>query len=337
MPVTLSSSTKIYVTTPANVATGGAEDMHQLAYDLKEMFPVAKVYMHYSPEGAENPVPKEYEYFNLEFAHTVEDNEENVLILHEGYTTRFNHLRNIKVVLWWLSVDHYFTSQDFAMQAPWAGKINTLLWKLGIQHYVGFEKRLRDIRWHGYQSRYVCKHLQKHKVRNTIVPLMDHVNPSFVAHVIDESIKEDIVAYNPKKGLRATKRIIRGCPGIRFVPIERMSKEDVIDLLKRAKVYIDFGYHPGGDRFPKEAALLGCLVITGKRGTAGYFDDVPIPPDYKISQLLPWTPRLVHRKIRYGFANYHVELRRFIPFRERARKDRDTHLADMRDLFVFEQ
>ncbi len=332
MKVELSKKIKIYVTTPAGVATGGAENMHQLAFDLRELFPAAKVYMYYSPAIVENPTPAEYSYFGLEVAREIEDSVENVLILHEGFTTRFNHLKNIRVVLWWMSVDHYYTSQDFAAHAPLAGKINKFFWKLGFQHYLGFDNQLKKIQWHLFQSRYVFEHLQKKGIKNPM-PLMDHVNPSFAQHRIDESVKENIVAYNPKKGLRATRRIIRGCPGITFVPIERMSKEEVMALLKRAKVYIDFGYHPGGDRFPKEAALLGCCVITGKRGTAGYFDDVPIPPDYKIPQILPWAPHIVRKKIEYCFANYHDELRRFIPFRERAKKDRDTHLQDIKDIF----
>ena len=52
--------------------------------------------------------------------------------------------------------------------------------------------------------------------------------------------------------------------------------------LRRAKIYLDLGNHPGKDRLPREAAMAGCCVITNQRGSA-YFDaDVPTPHKYKI-------------------------------------------------------
>ena len=51
--------------------------------------------------------------------------------------------------------------------------------------------------------------------------------------------------------------------------------------LLRAKIYIDFGPHPGMDRFPREAALAGCMIVTNTQGAAEYYADVPIPHKYK--------------------------------------------------------
>lgn len=53
-------------------------------------------------------------------------------------------------------------------------------------------------------------------------------------------------------------------------------------MLLKAKVYIDFGPHPGMDRLPREAALCGCCVITNRQGAAAFHKDVPIPPQFKI-------------------------------------------------------
>jgi len=43
------------------------------------------------------------------------------------------------------------------------------------------------------------------------------------------------------------------------------------------KLYVDFGKHPGKDRMPREAAVHGCCIITGRRGAAGNPFDIPIP------------------------------------------------------------
>ena len=85
--------------------------------------------------------------------------------------------------------------------------------------------------------------------------------------------------YNPKKGIEFTRQLIEAAPDLNWVPLENMSNEEVRGKLKTSKVYIDFGDHPGKDRFPREAAISGCCVITGKRGSAAY-DDVPIPEDF---------------------------------------------------------
>eukprot|EP00574_Skeletonema_japonicum_P000216 CAMPEP_0201741210 /NCGR_PEP_ID=MMETSP0593-20130828/46697_1 /ASSEMBLY_ACC=CAM_ASM_000672 /TAXON_ID=267983 /ORGANISM="Skeletonema japonicum, Strain CCMP2506" /LENGTH=526 /DNA_ID=CAMNT_0048235539 /DNA_START=1 /DNA_END=1581 /DNA_ORIENTATION=- len=119
--------------------------------------------------------------------------------------------------------------------------------------------------------------------------------------------KLNLVVYNPAKGMHWTDEIIRrACGkqarterdgsvttvgGIRFRPIgkglggrERMTGEEVVELLKTAKVYIDFGPHPGMDRLPREAALAGCVVITNREGAANFDDDVPLPSIFKFAQ-----------------------------------------------------
>ena len=55
-------------------------------------------------------------------------------------------------------------------------------------------------------------------------------------------------------------------------------------LLKRSKVYIDFGPHPGMDRLPREAALAGCVVLTNREGAANFEEDVPLPSEFKFAK-----------------------------------------------------
>jgi hypothetical protein len=55
-----------------------------------------------------------------------------------------------------------------------------------------------------------------------------------------------------------------------------MSRKEVISSLTSSKIYLDLGIHPGTDRIPREAALLGCVIVTNKRGSAGNKIDVDI-------------------------------------------------------------
>jgi len=55
-----------------------------------------------------------------------------------------------------------------------------------------------------------------------------------------------------------------------------MSRDEIMSTLSASKIYLDLGTHPGMDRFPREAGLLGCVVMTNLRGSAGNDIDVPI-------------------------------------------------------------
>ncbi len=90
------------------------------------------------------------------------------------------------------------------------------------------------------------------------------------------------VAYNPAKG----KAYICGSPamtpGISWHPLHGMTPDQVEALLRRVEVYIDLGHHPGKDRIPREAALAGCVVVVGARGSAAFPEDVPVQHEVRI-------------------------------------------------------
>jgi hypothetical protein len=83
--------------------------------------------------------------------------------------------------------------------------------------------------------------------------------------------------------------------------------------LKRAKVYIDFGNHPGMDRLPREAAMAGCIVITNKEGAAYYDEDVPIPSQYKIET---FDVEKIHALLKKSIENYEERVHDFDAYRE---------------------
>ena len=332
MKIPLSGKTKIYVVAPAGVATGGPEDLHQLAESLRMLYPVNKVLMHYFPATVEHPVPATYKHFNIEFAQEIEDNEDNVLIIPEIYVTKFDAYQHIQKVVWWLSVENYYLCPPSLSSAQ--RRINNVLFKLDMPHHFFFNTEVKKIPWHLAQSHSAFEHCKERGIDNVFY-LTDYASQDFLKYDIDETIKKDIVAYNPKKGLAFTKRIMAASPDIEFVPIIKMSHEQMADVFKKAKVYIDFGFHPGMDKMPREASILGCCVITGERGSAKFFDDIPIPPDYKFREHWFTVPR-IRRKILTCFRDYHNQARRQIAYRERARKDMDTHRSDMQHAFSFD-
>jgi len=117
---------------------------------------------------------------------------------------------------------------------------------------------------------------------NDIHFLGDYIDKRFFDIDVNRAKREDLVAYNPSKGKKFTESLIKASPGsIRYEPIINMSRNDVIRLLLRSKIYVDFGFHPGRDRIPREAAVLGCCVIASMRGSAAFVEDLPIASGYK--------------------------------------------------------
>lgn len=149
-----------------------------------------------------------------------------------------------------------------------------------------FNEADKDIE-HFVQSEYARQFVKLNGVPEyKIFMVEDYLNQAFLSRAarIDLNRKENIVAYNPKKGFEVTKQFIDIAPDISWRPIEKMTPEQVQELLARAKVYIDFGNHPGKDRIPREAAISGYVVITGRRGSAGNDIDINIPAEFKFDE-----------------------------------------------------
>ena len=127
--------------------------------------------------------------------------------------------------------------------------------------------------------------------KKKIAYLSDYINDLYIKDIKknNKSHRSNIVLYNPKKGYTFTKKLIKYCQdrkcNWKWVPLINMTNAEVKSYLENCKVYIDFGNHPGKDRFPREAAISGCCIITGKKGAAAYYEDVPIPDQYKFQDI----------------------------------------------------
>jgi hypothetical protein len=109
-----------------------------------------------------------------------------------------------------------------------------------------------------------------------------------------------------------------------------MSPEAVTRAMAKAKVYIDFGSHPGRDRMPREAALERCIVITGKFGSARG-RDVPIPEEFKLST----DPQSICDSIKAAMDNYPGKSAAFDLYREWIRQQRATFQREVAQLESF--
>lgn len=260
----------IIVCCPRSV-TGGPELLHQLVHELRRLGHDA--YIHYYPSDGYYRRPQAYDHYD---APQVDwrDEPDCLIVLPEVATRLAFRVRKARVVLWWLSVDSYYavsTAHPLAKLPRVLGKATILF--ACLRRYT-----------HLCQSMHAMIHLRRYGIASRI--LGDYLNHDYMSLAHEESgiERENLILYNPKKGAEVTKRLIQSCPEMQFVPIRNMTRAEVIQLMRRAKLYIDFGHHPGKDRMPREAAIAGCCIITGRRGSAGNSEDVPISAEYKISE-----------------------------------------------------
>ena len=292
--IKIHEGTKIFAYCPAGVVTGGAELLHQIVHVLNEnMFEAYVVY--FDEKGIVSPeIPSDYKKYNLLITDDIDDNLKNIVILYEGIFNKTKNIKHAQIILWWLSVDNFFTtSQKFLSVKDffkWDFKygLHILMFKIynlikGNNYFknnISLSNLSKQDYLNGYQSEYAQNFLQNNGFKE-LLPLKDFINDEFFDDTI-EIEKENIVLYNPKKGIEFTKKIINAFPQYKWIPLQNMSRSEMILTMRKAKVYIDFGFHPGKDRIPREAVMCGACVITGYEGSAGFFEDVSIFNQYKI-------------------------------------------------------
>ena len=268
----------IYILCPPNFFTGGPLGLHQLCKELNDAAVQSFIYY---PRNLMNrnkfPVHENYVHFDNPFVRTVPDDPENVLIVPEIFTEHFYGFKNIKKVVWWLSVNNYFVYND-AFNKSFLGRFKRFVGRSPLS----IEKFNESVHMNLGQSEYSMNFAAKASLNNPVL-LNDFIPRSFFQNVTS-NIKENVVLYNPKKGVDFTNKLIARNSDIKFIPIINLKPHEVVDLLKRSKLYIDFGEHPGRDRFPREAAVLGNVIITGKDGSAGNEVDINIQDEYKFDK-----------------------------------------------------
>lgn len=250
------NNTKIFVLCPAQGVSGGPEALHQLVHKLRKFGHDA--YIVYLPSRA-NPSPQEYQIYNIKYvaAETIKDSPEDILIVPEVWPHLLNLCPNIQKGIWWLSA-HNFPKE------------------LSKQFRFDLSENREVV--HLAQSRY-AEHFLLNRGAQYIYPLTDYLNKSHF-HDLKFPNRNNQVLFSPKgRGVVEQLKLVE--PGLKWIALENLAPLEVRTLMASSKVYADFGFHPGKDRMPREAAVNGCCVVVGMRGSAAIHQDVSIPNAYK--------------------------------------------------------
>lgn len=338
--VKIKTDSKVYVLCPANVITGGVELMHQLVDFLNNHQRLA--YVVYFGESNLNVIPDAYKKYNIQVSDKAPDEESSCIVFPEGFLYMSQPYKKAQKIFWWMSVDNFYKLSGYNISLKdifeWDKRrffIESARRVLKRKEYIGIEKiSIADLinvnAINAYQSEYARLFLSNHRFTN-LVPLSDYINQEYLTVPTDNK-KEKVVLYNPKKGFAFTKRIMDSAPEIKWTPLVNLTREQMREKLTHSMVYVDFGNHPGKDRIPREAAMSGCCIITGKRGAAGNPVDVMIPSHYKYDDNQANISAIV-KCIRDIFGDYGKCFEQQKEYREKIKNEKSVFESEIASLF----
>lgn len=271
---------KILVVCPADMVTGGPEALHQLvAHMIALGLPAYIVYMPFD-RTAETPMP--YKKYQVPVS-SYKDEEGALIIFPEVNPSLAMRVKNAQAALWWLSLENFLERRHVSVLRDRIRYLKRVI--KGERPLMGARGLKRLI--HFSQTEHSTRYLRSCGIEP--VPLIDSINEDFLTdkYLDRTDHKRDVILYNPTKGKKVTAALIQDNPQWEFMPLKGLNPQQLSEKLYTAKLYIDFGHHPGRDRMPREAAMHGCCLITGVLGSAGNSVDLPIPQRYKLDSTEP--------------------------------------------------
>lgn len=331
----ITEKSTIYVLCPSNLKTGGTELLHQLVASLLSFKKNACIA--YYLEGKyddKNPTPpafKKYIGDHWCLVNDIEDNTDNVAIFPETGFGKSKKYHRLQKCAWWLSVDNYNVMKGMSNRFRRYG-IKSFLKHLALNDYFD-DNIITTIPVHFFQSYYAANFAKSKGVdKDSLFYLSDYINDIYIKPY-DKKHRKNVVAYNPIKGSEFTQELISAAQDISWIPIINMTNEEVRNLLDVAKVYIDFGNHPGKDRIPREAAMSGCCVITDLKGSAAYKEDVPIPSKFKFEDVDSNIPDIISQ-IRNCFSDYESVTKEFDSYRNFIKGEKQEFQNSVKYIFA---
>ncbi len=308
---------KVLIVCPALTRTGGPEALHQLGRALLDrgqdaaMVYVAddEAWFSFGDGGAEVPalpglMPDAYAPYAVPRATMIPDAADVAVVVPEIWPWLVRRFRRAAVHLWWLSVDN------------------------GVERLraAGGLAALGGRCVHLCQSRYALDWLAARGVRGAM--LSDYTAPAMAVRPEELAGRREARVLFAPRGRAFALWLRERVPEVEWRELAGLAPEAVRELFLTSRLYVDFGAHPGRDRMPREAAMLGCCVMTGRRGAAGNSVDVAIPDRYKFGET--W---LAARAVRRLVREYPARVGDFATYRAAIAGEREVFAREVAAVF----
>ena len=271
------------------VKTGGPEALHQLGYQIACHGGTARM-VYYAPHSRievdgdvlrchseASPMPAHFAQYRPQVLRETRLGPDTLMVFPEPLSKlAAESNKGYQRAVWWLSLDNALPQNQNLLDAQ-------------ARRELFADARLI----HLYQSDYARRFLAANGAAQYF-PLSDYTDPQFVhrslvtSDVVPIEARRNVVCFFPNKGAERAARFLANEAALRhridFVPVRDMTKAQVRDTLFSARIYIDFGHHPGKDRVPREAAIAGAVVLLHAAGAANCFLDHPLQAPYRFTE-----------------------------------------------------
>lgn len=234
----------------------------------------------------------------------------------EAFSSTLKQFQKARVAIWWLSV-RFYDGDSFLPDYLWTFKLRGQVSGVIRNVIAGIKKRKEAYPFklipNFVGSKYAYIYLKKRGVEPTY--MVEPISLEFLTNGMYDKIegREDIILYNPAKKSKIMQQLIeRG--RFNYVPMEGYTPEQLIELMRKSKLYVDFGDFPGPERIPKETVWNGCNILVGRKHAAKNDFDVAIPQKYKIKN---YSVNRVERKIQDMLVHFEKQHKDFDLFRNK--------------------
>lgn len=311
---------KILIASPANKITGGTELLQQLCYTLRNFD--LDAFMLYPSNQCDSSFLRHFDNIYRNPVASFEDNSNTVVVIPETMAYLLPSIKNAEPVMWWLSVDNYI-ARNKKLKNP------LRLYYRRLIAFLKYNPRIRLID-NLVQSQYAYDYLLKDlKVDvKSIFRLSDYLNSVYIANAsLAQDNRQNRILYNPAKMSPFLNELMEEVTEYDWYPLKGFTIEQMQQVMSRSKLYVDFGSHPGKDRIPREAAICGCCVITGRQGSARNNVDVPILRKYKFEEK-DRSFNSVHDCIRMVMNDYGKAMHDFDGYRDKIKHEEEQFILD---------
>jgi hypothetical protein len=312
------------VVCPTNTISGGTNSLHLLCASLNINGYSSEMYYYpYKKEFEENAFIKS---FNVPNTLRILDNKDTVVIVPETLTNFLLQFNLAKKVIYWLSINFFIKCSAFRF--PLNIKPIRKIISLKVFHnnnnffdiikekiYKWSKKKLpiwNSKYFHISNSCYAASYLKCFGVNNIFI-LHNPVRQEFYSYPVNPQ-RMRLILFGPKTSNNIVKYIQRKFPEYRCIKLKRLQPDEVVELMRKAVVFVELGYHQGRDRMPREAVLSGCVVLISNRGSACFYEDVPMKKYYRIDIIQGFKKELFDKiaDIINNYSFHYMEMQDYI-------------------------
>jgi len=312
----------VFVFAPAQYYTGGVTALYQLCKNLNNYIDTYIAFIDtLSDEKIEKYIHQNYLHFRCDHVSQskVLDSKDHIIVIPESRPDLIAKYKFSKKIIYWLSVDNFLVSispisRSVAVKLLYnliSSSRFDLIWFFGLsifkrylkndrtyirllsnalkgEYYSSFARdktvQIPPADVHILQSYYVYNFLTNFAKTSKMFFLHEPLEDDYLNFPISKDRKEDIVTWNTRKAYPITLKVIKALKKnkVHVVDLENVGKGNMINILGKSKIFIDIGIHPGRDRPPREAVVLGNIAVVNNHGGCFYYDDCMIEPPFKV-------------------------------------------------------